>query len=246
MMFCGNHISEYLNKTSMQKLMSVFDQKYKAVFGVVSELDEILGHGFAYDAASRLMSFRHCVFYEGEKLFWDAFKIFVAGGGSMSIYELLIKAKYDYQMWACSGNTRAFDMMMIGFSACIVSSPSLYPAVISLTSLSHICKKLGQYVVALRLLDKAYECCTMYEPHVFPSFVKGSYRKKRKRIKQKLKEMRCSHCGRNAKLLCCVGCMSAFYCSKSCQKRHWKHSHRDDCDKRWLEKLNKDMLKQIL
>eukprot|EP00928_Gymnodinium_smaydae_P080021 TRINITY_DN63827_c0_g1_i1.p3 TRINITY_DN63827_c0_g1~~TRINITY_DN63827_c0_g1_i1.p3 ORF type:complete len:101 (-),score=10.48 TRINITY_DN63827_c0_g1_i1:221-523(-) len=40
----------------------------------------------------------------------------------------------------------------------------------------------------------------------------------------------CARCGeRLAHLHVCSGCMKTRYCSRECQKAHWKAGHRDTC-----------------
>merc|ERR1712228_406351 len=112
-------------------------------------------------------------------------------------------------------------------------STSLYSIILSLRYLSEVCMELDHCVIALRLLNVAYKLCTKYDVVICPSFVNKKYLKKKERIKQKLNKMVCSHCGRKGKLKCCTACMSSYYCSKSCQKREWRLSHRDKCDKEW-------------
>ena len=242
MMFCCKDITDYLHTTNAVVLSKKFldrianAQKYKR-----------RAHAFSFHLARTVMALKERVFEKGQHLFERAFALYNNfGSKSVSCYECLLKAQYDYQIWACSGNVNARKSMINAFVACIVSSTSLYSAVSSMRALSAACKKIGQYLIALRLLDKAYECCTMYQCHAFPSFVSESYWKKRKRIKQKLNKLRCSYCGCSANLLSCTGCMSTFYCSKLCQKMDWKMTHSDNCDKHWSGRFHFDMLRQIL
>ena len=40
----------------------------------------------------------------------------------------------------------------------------------------------------------------------------------------------CSYCGeQELDLLRCSECKSEFYCSKICQKQHWKKGHKERC-----------------
>ena len=39
---------------------------------------------------------------------------------------------------------------------------------------------------------------------------------------------RCSSCDKDSAYLRCAGCSGIFYCSKQCQKKHWKR-HRGSC-----------------
>ena len=51
----------------------------------------------------------------------------------------------------------------------------------------------------------------------------------------KRRKFRCNNCGkRNTKkrrMKCCLGCATTVYCSKRCQKWHWKHFHHNECKK---------------
>ena len=45
--------------------------------------------------------------------------------------------------------------------------------------------------------------------------------------------MPCDGCGASGhKLLNCSACKATFYCSKECQKRHWKNGHKAECARR--------------
>ena len=44
---------------------------------------------------------------------------------------------------------------------------------------------------------------------------------------------RCGYCWEVKKLATCKGCMKIAYCSRWCQKAHWKEDHRFDCDQTW-------------
>ena len=138
-------------------------------------------------------------------------------------------------MGKCYVKYKEYQNGITCFISSICKSTSLYVMTFSLRYLSGICVKLNEYVIALRLLDRAYKLCTMYDTPITPLFVNRIYSRKRKKIKMKLKEVVCSFCGCKGKLKCCTGCMNAVYCSKSCQKRHWRSVHRKTCDKKWLQ-----------
>merc|ERR1711971_459503 len=123
-----------------------------------------------------------------------------------------------------------YETSIYFFLQCMEKSRSIYMTSLSLRFMSDSSKELKLFVVALRSLNIARELCTLYEKTITPNFVHKIYPMKRKEIKMKLKKMTCSYCGIKGKLLCCTACMSALYCSKSCQKRDWK-LHRNTCDK---------------
>ena len=48
----------------------------------------------------------------------------------------------------------------------------------------------------------------------------------------------CACCGKTKneiKLMCCSRCRTFFYCSKECQKNHWRAGHKSDCNGHWIE-----------
>ena len=143
-------------------------------------------------------------------------------------YSLMLLGK-----WSMNGKDYPCAMKMFVDSIC--NSVSIYSFCLSSRYLSEVCVRVGQYVIALRLLNVAYKFCTMYEFTITPTFVNVIYAKKRKKIKKKLKRLFCSHCGKKGKLQCCTGCMTAVYCSKSCQKRHWSLDHKKQCNREWFE-----------
>ena len=134
---------------------------------------------------------------------------------------------------------KEYEFAIQCFAECICISTSIYLMTLSLRYLSDICVKLEQYIAALKLLNIARKNCTMYELTITPMFVNKVYFEKKKKIKKKLNKMRCFQCGRKEKLFCCTGCMEAVYCSKQCQKRHWRAHHRKECAKKWSESYQK-------
>jgi hypothetical protein len=40
---------------------------------------------------------------------------------------------------------------------------------------------------------------------------------------------KCSNCGTSGAKLTCGACKAAHYCSKACQKQHWKNGHKGSC-----------------
>ena len=47
---------------------------------------------------------------------------------------------------------------------------------------------------------------------------------------------KCAFCGEySTKMKCCSGCMIVPYCSKRCQAKDWKSSHRAICSRKFSE-----------
>jgi len=54
----------------------------------------------------------------------------------------------------------------------------------------------------------------------------------RNKRKQKLSRKTCALCEKPGDdLMCCSRCLSVYYCSRRCQKKHWKISHKKACKK---------------
>eukprot|EP01084_Bolivina_argentea_P155380 270767_1 len=126
-----------------------------------------------------------------------------------------IKAKTYFIETICSGH-----------SLYIVSKSSLY--------LSELCYSFSEYQIGLRCLKAAYKICYVHDgKHISPSFVLKGYVKKKELIKKQMQKMVCFNCKLRTKLRSCSGCMKVMYCSKRCQKIHWKCIHCETCDKSW-------------
>ena len=169
----------------------------------------------------------------------DMGRVYISAINPTDAYSLMLMGK-SYQKY------EEYENGITCFVSSIRTSASLFVMTSSLRCLSEICMKLSQFVAALRLLNVAYKLCTMYELTITPSFVNDIYPKKRKKTKRKLKKMVCSYCGRKGKLQCCTGCMTAVYCSKLCQKRHWSLDHRKNCDNAVWSKYYRMMKAQLI
>ena len=208
-----------------------------------------------YSTVSKLRSMMHSVVEEHKEFFskdcdvdinaicveMKSWQFNVVQTGSMVHSEISFKDRFTancYSLmllgkWSMNGKDYPCAMKMFVDSIC--NSVSVYSMCLSSRYLSEVCVDLGQFVIALRLLNKAYKLCTMYEFVICPTFVNKAYAERRKKIKNELRKLFCSYCGKKGKLKCCTGCMTAVYCSKSCQKRHWSLDHKKKCSRGWLE-----------
>eukprot|EP01084_Bolivina_argentea_P261167 441236_1 len=117
------------------------------------------------------------------------------------------------------------------FMCAVCSAGSIYARIIMLKYLSYTSFHLNQYQLSLKCVYTAYKLS--YFPngtHINKTFVNQLYRIRKKEIKHRLKEMSCAQCDQYIKSLnTCTGCMITMYCSKRCQKKHWKHCHQLTC-----------------
>eukprot|EP01084_Bolivina_argentea_P320060 555247_1 len=127
-----------------------------------------------------------------------------------------------------------YDIAKGYFVMSISGQNGLYRRVLSLIALSDNCYLNGEYLLGYVLLKCSYILCKEY---ILPSFVNKGYFKKRKKFIKKRYKIKCVCCGLGKRdgvcIKCCIGCMKVMYCSKSCQKIHWKQQHSYDCDKQW-------------
>eukprot|EP01084_Bolivina_argentea_P230503 388852_1 len=117
------------------------------------------------------------------------------------------------------------------FVAASVREYELYLKILYMKNLSDCCYLNGQYLISLKILKVMRKLCKGY--------ILRSFRKKRKMVKSKLKKMKCFNCNKRyakqSKFQTCKGCMVVLYCSKLCQKVHWKFEHRNNCNGSWIE-----------
>eukprot|EP01084_Bolivina_argentea_P211959 360407_1 len=142
---------------------------------------------------------------------------------------------FQYVMFHIYGKMLSFvglDTFAIGlFVLAACTTNDLYEKILSLKSLITSCYTNKQYLIGMKVLNCAYKLCNGY---IFKLFTGKMYRKQKKKFVIKIKTMKCSNCSKgNCKLKSCSGCMNVSYCSVSCQKIHWKTSHRDNCDQSW-------------
>eukprot|EP01084_Bolivina_argentea_P160550 279573_1 len=85
---------------------------------------------------------------------------------------------------------------------------------------------LKYYGMSLKLLKRAYKISSE-----IPTIQYGYNFKELSLINIIYKDYCCGNCkSGNKKLRACMGCCKAYYCSKQCQKMHWKLVHRNICD----------------
>ena len=133
----------------------------------------------------------------------------------------------------------------------VITFSDLYPRALSMKGFALNCYRNKEYLMGLRVLRCAYQCCN---GHILPSFVHEFYPKQRRKFEKKLKAIKCSHCSApyDKSFKCCSGCMGELYCSRSCQKKHWKKQHRNECNGQWrmgvglYMKLKKDIFAKML
>ena len=225
--FGSESISSYLQTTCKKTLIAEIKEQYHVVTAAAKRL------GMPSRVIQPTDSFFRAVFVDMKKWQKD-----LKTRGMGLILQIDPRHVHDcYSSFLCAKaylecGGQYLQMAFNYFSLSIIDASSLYLMILSLRYLCDICFGIEQYVVALSLLNKAYELCTFYELPIIPTFVNKIYAKKRKKIKKKLGKLLCICCGESGKL-CCTACMSAFYCSKSCQKRDWKSKHRKQCANKW-------------
>eukprot|EP01084_Bolivina_argentea_P196256 336448_1 len=121
------------------------------------------------------------------------------------------------------------------FVKSIYKASSFVLLTLSLRYLSNICVLFNEFGIALRCLKCAYFVCIHTGKYITPSFINEDYRKNKKVIMGYLSTRLCGQClNKGKKLKSCTGCMKTVYCSRICQKKHWNHIHRKQCDKYWI------------
>eukprot|EP01083_Nonionella_stella_P164476 544444_1 len=127
------------------------------------------------------------------------------------------------------------------FAICCVRSSSLLIKALCLRDLSYASYMNGQYLLALKSLKMCYNICN---GHFLPSFVNKMFPLRKKMIKKSMKtnSSKCECCGKGmqARRFCCSGCMEIMYCTKKCQKLHWKRSHSLQCTQ-LFQQIYKDL-----
>eukprot|EP01084_Bolivina_argentea_P038909 71925_1 len=155
------------------------------------------------------------------------FKVFYIDRNMSPAINSFVRAKLALRSHELTkAKTHFIETICFGHSLYIVSKSAVY--------LSELCFLFAEYQIGLRYLRSAYKLCYVCDgKHISPSFVLKHYFRKKVMIKQQIQKMRCFNCNQRSKLSSCTGCMKVMYCSKRCQKIHWKKIHRKMCGKSW-------------
>eukprot|EP01084_Bolivina_argentea_P126835 224477_1 len=84
-------------------------------------------------------------------------------------------------------------------------------------SFANVCYLHREWSMVIRILNR-------------PFMKAGNEYKKLEKLQN---NMLCANCNKRWKLKGCKGCMKVSYCSRNCQKYHWRKAHRYKCDKSW-------------
>eukprot|EP01084_Bolivina_argentea_P135713 239097_1 len=159
-------------------------------------------------------------------------------------YYIEHEKKEWYMIGAVFVQQKQYYKAMDAFVRCAVGTSSLLIRALCFRDLSEACLANKFYLVAFKLLKRCYNICNGY---FFPSFVKQHFPVRKKLLKKmiKLNMSKCNHCEIVIQTkLCCSGCMSAIYCSRRCQKLHWKNCHYLKCTRKFEQLYQK--LKPLL
>lgn len=111
-------------------------------------------------------------------------------------------------------------------TAAALTTDELYLRVHAIKMIANDAINADQLLFGLKLLRCVYRLCKGY---MFPKFNDKRGLRKR-RLEKKISDLSCVRCGdRTRKLSCCVGCFNTVYCSRKCQKKHWRSYHRRKC-----------------
>eukprot|EP01084_Bolivina_argentea_P019851 36911_1 len=235
----------------IQKLQKL--QKYLQMFDGELVLNKQLIRTMAKELKSLSLSNLKAI---GEQLISDSFKRFYKiackyqfkHDESMLRYLNLNFEQHLYMLADLSFLNKDYVSSKLYFCIAICAQNGLYQRLISLRRLCEVCYAVKEYLLALKILNCAFILCKISPSHcvLLPSFVNGTYRKQKKKIKKKIKLLCCSYCNciDISKLRACSGCMKYVYCSRKCQKKHWNTKHKSECDKQWIESYK--MLKEVI
>ena len=215
-------IGNYFKKTKKANLKIALERELQICRDYVT-LNDLSGGGWNVDV--------HKLTYLLKNELWKYLESTLKISNSKetrNCYDLILSGKWYLQQFR--------DMAGIPyFVNSITHSTSLWTLTLALRYLSELCFDLDRSVLALRLLNTAHRYCTLYKFPITPSFVNRIYFEQKRKILRELNGTSCSYCNEKVwKLMCCTGCMKTTYCSRSCQKKHWRLNHRTRCNKEWL------------
>eukprot|EP01084_Bolivina_argentea_P118439 210151_1 len=134
---------------------------------------------------------------------------------------------------AHAAQTEDIDVMLSILSAYISRNSGVIKETISIMGLR--CLNHNEWQLWEKMAD-------VFEKNDIVSYTNYNWKDSRNFVGKKLKNMLCKNCGSSINLKTCKGCMKVVYCSKKCQKCHWKNTHRVSCDRQW----NRPIFYQIL
>eukprot|EP01084_Bolivina_argentea_P071843 130528_1 len=146
------------------------------------------------------------------------------------------KMDHFYMLGRINFNDSKFDVAKIYLTMAACASWDLYTKAMSLKSLVINCYRNKEYLIGMNILRRLYQLCKGY---ILPTFVNTTYHRWKKKFKNKWRKVKCAYCHQKNRemisLKSCKGCMKIFYCTRLCQKMHWKQYHKSKCDLQWVQ-----------
>eukprot|EP01084_Bolivina_argentea_P198017 339218_1 len=231
MVFCSNFIYDLLNEeTHLRKRLKF----YRSCLN--KEYDMRIEMKFQHKSMSVIINdMKHWNINDIEKLgtkhlLKACFTFRHICGYDTSARGYYIWAQYESQI------KERYDIAKMYYLVAITAYPayeSLMCRALALIGLTENCYKNEEYFVGKKVLNIAYKVCKGY---LFTSFIETKYPKYKRKLLEKVCGMNCVNCGtdnRGLLLKVCTACMKVSYCSKRCQKIHWKLKHKRNCNKTW-------------
>lgn len=225
MMFCSDIIVDKLTNISLSSLTKKWlnHLKYNQI-KIWSKDNKPLT--LSYDEIKRSLS----ELYGSSKQ-----KLLKKGEQQILYFASLLQKKVTCLTWSKYYYFKGYhEIGMKMYCYLALDTRTLFMTVHCLRILSHLAFEQRAYLISMRIL----QCCYIFSKgYMSPSFVNHKYRKQRRVTMKKIKSLECAHCRKkNVERKCkpCSGCMKAVYCSKQCQKIHWKMSHKAQCNRMWI------------